>query len=208
MKLKFFNTAFAALMLAVTLVGNVANAGLIKGNLNVDNDHSVFLSTDDNVQGDLISVGVDNWKVTDTFSKDLVAGTDYFLHIYASDRGVVAGFLGDFTLEGNKHVFSNGLTEILTNTVDWKVATDGWINYSNVGMSDGKNGEGKWGEIAGVDSNATWIWSDDGCINCQRYFSLAISATTAAEQIPEPSTIAIFALAMIGLASRRLKKQS
>jgi len=200
MQNKFLKGIVASLAIAVS---GVASAGIITGAVNIDNGHSIYLSTDDNVQGDLISSAF-NWVDTDTFSANLDAGTDYYLHIAAVDVGVIAGVLGEFNLTGNDHVFSNGSTEVLTNTQDWSVSSSGWNNYVDVTYSNGTNGTSPWGLRSGVDSNAEWIWSADNCINCTRYFSLAITAT--AEEVPEPSTIAIFALGIMGLLSRRNKK--
>ena len=39
-------------------------------------------------------------------------------------------------------------------------------------------------------------------------YTFNIDTTPAVNAVPEPSTLAIFALGMIGLASRRFKKQS
>jgi len=197
MKSKFLNVFFAIFICSLS---SLANAGLITGELNVDNQHWVYLSTDDNTQGIEISSG-NNWTVTDTFSTNLTAGTDYFLHINAQDVGGIAAFLGNFSL-GNDHLFSNGLTEILTNTTNWKVSTSGWNSYVDATMVNGTNGVSPWGTRSAIDSNATWIWSSDAQNDNNVYFSLAITA------VPEPSTFAIFALGMIGLASRRFKKKS
>ena len=203
MKFKLLFTTLAGLILTATLLSNVANAGLITGNLNVDNIHEVFLSTDDNIEGISISSGSD-WQITDVISNNLIAGTDYFLHIKANNTDGPAAFLGDFSLVGNDHLFSNNLSEILTNVTDWKVSTSGWNNYVNA-TGYGNNGVGPWsGNTSGVDASATWIWASQVANNQDVYFSVAITAT----DVPEPSTLAIFALGMLGLASRRFKKQS
>ena len=202
MKLSLVKAVLITMSLFVVNFSQIAHAGLLTGALNVDNQHWVYLSTDDNTQGNLLSSGND-WTITDTFSAGLMAGTDYFLHIYAKDVGGIAGFLGEFNLTGSEHLFSNGLDEVLTNTSDWQVSTSGWNNYVNASMVNGTNGVGPWGNIAGVDSSATWIWTTDAQNDNQVYFSLAITAT----DVPEPSTLAIFALALMGLASRRANKQ-
>jgi hypothetical protein len=71
-------------------------------------------------------------------------------------------------------------------------------------MVNGTNGVKPWDTRNAIDSNAAWIWSSDADNDNNVYFSLAIKAT----DVPEPTSLAILALGMIGLASRRFKKQS
>jgi len=212
MRFDFCKRGLVGLVLAVTLLGNIANAGLITGNLNVDDAFTVYISTDDSIAGTEILSGA-GWKTTFSFNNySLTDGVDYYLHVHGRDiANVIAGFLGDFTLSGTGHVFSNLTTSALTNATGWQVSTSGWNNYQQA-STVGQNGDSPWGLRSGVNSNAQWIWSRSGAashLDNDTYFSLAITATNLkTEQIPEPSTIAIFALGIIGLASRRFKKQS
>ncbi len=207
MKLKSMKSIVTCMIFSIASLFNIANASVLTGNLNVDNTFSAYLSTDDNVQGALLVSGND-WTVTDTFSTNLTAGTDYYLHVKAQDWGYIAGFLGDFSIDTNDHVFNNGLAQLLTNTVDWNVSTTGWNNYTTASTSllgTSYNGIGPWGLRSGVDANADWIWSSESYTDLNAYFSTTITAVTA---VPAPSTMIIFGLALIGLASRRFKKQA
>ena len=207
MKLKSMKTIVTGMIFSIASLFNVASASVLTGNLNVDNTFSAYLSTDDNVQGALLVSGND-WTVTDTFSTNLTAGTDYYLHVQAEDWGYIAGFLGDFSIDTNDHVFNNGLAQLLTNNVDWNVSTTGWNNYTTASTSllgASYNGIGPWGLRSGVDANADWIWSSESYTDLNAYFSTTITAVTA---VPAPSTMIIFGLALIGLASRRFKKQA
>lgn len=207
MKLKSMKTIVTGMIFSIASLFNIANASVLTGNLNVDNTFSAYLSTDDNVQGALLVSGND-WTVTDTFSTNLTAGTDYYLHVQAEDWGYIAGFLGDFSIDTNDHVFNNGLAQLLTNNVDWNVSTTGWNNYTTASTSllgTSYNGIGPWGLRSGVDANADWIWSSESYTDLNAYFSTTITAVTA---VPAPSTMIIFGLALIGLASRRFKKQA
>jgi len=159
---------------------NEGNSGTsLTGSLNVDNTFIAYISTDDSVQGTLIGSGND-WPTTVDIATTLTVGQDYFLHIYATDVGGVAGFLGDFELTGIDHVFSNGLTTLNTNTSNWSVNTSDWNNYQTA-SGYGLNGVSPWGTRSGVDSNAEWIWSSDNLGDNINYFSTKISASVPLE---------------------------
>lgn len=53
-------------------------------------------------------------------------------------------------------------------------------------------------QIREFGSNSEWLWLDQ----------LAVKYEPSVESVPEPSTLAVFALGILGLASRRFKKQS
>jgi MSHA biogenesis protein MshQ len=146
----------------------------LTGSMNVDNAFSAYISTDDSVQGTLIGSG-NNWPTTVDIAATLTEGQDYYLHIYATDAGGVAGFLGNFELSGTGHTFSNGLTTLNTDTVNWSVSTSDWSNYQ-AASSYGVNGTSTWGTQENVDVNAEWIWSSDNNGDNINYFSTTISA--------------------------------
>jgi MSHA biogenesis protein MshQ len=148
--------------------------GNFSGSLNVDNAFSAYISTDDAVQGTLIGSGT-NWPTTIDISTTLTPGQTYYLHIYATDAGGVAGFLGNFELTGSDHTFSNGLNSLNTNTSDWRVSTSGWSNYQ-AASGYGTNGVSPWGTQSAVNSNAVWIWSANNDSDNVNYFSTTISA--------------------------------
>ena len=84
------------------------------------------------------------------------------------------------------------------------MSTSGWSDYETASMVGGTNGVWPWGKRTAIDSNATWIWTSKAYDDNNVYFSAAITAT----DVPEPSTLAIFALGLMGLVSRRFKKQA
>ncbi len=195
-----FKAILATLAFSALALTSTAKAGLIEGNLNVDNKHTVYISTADNVAGVAVS-SYYGWQHTDTFSAALTSGVDYYLHIQASNDGGPAAFLGDFTLDGSEHVFANGLDTIETNTVDWSVSNSGWGGYTTA-TGYGTNGVAPWGFQSGVDSSAQWIWSSSVYNNQSAYFTVAIQAV----DVPEPSSIAILGLALFAFAGRRFNK--
>ena len=146
------------------------------GNLNVDNRFEAYISTDDSERGTLLASG-GNWPTTYTLASSLLDGQEYYLHIKATDTGGPAGFLGDFELTDTSHRFSNGLTTLNTNTVNWSVSTSGWSNYE-LASAFGVNGVNPWKAQSGVNASAQWIWSSDNSADNTAYFSTKIVAAT------------------------------
>ncbi len=188
---------------AILFVSTGAQASLLTGGLNVDNAFHAYISTDDNVQGVLIGSGT-NWPTTSGVNASLTAGQDYFLHIDARDYiNGLSAFLGDFTLSGSDHLFSNGSNFVTTNTIDWLVSTTGWSGYGAV-VDKGHNGISPWGVRHEIDSSAHWIWSNDQSVGNHAYFTLSINAV----DVPEPSILALMGLGIFGvcLSRRKMKK--
>lgn len=117
------------------------------------------------------------------------------------DDGFIAGFLGDFTLGGNAS-FAGGSANLTTDRSHWLVSASGFGSGYQTPISYGTNGVGPWGLHSGIDSNAQWIWSPDGCTNCTRYFSTSLNVTA----VPEPSTIAMLSAGAFGLLLARRRR--
>ena len=165
----------APLLVVDYTVAGSGGSNLI-GSMNVDNNFIAYISTDDSVAGTQIGSG-NNWPTTVDIATTLTAGQDYYLHVYATDSGSVAGFLGDFEITGGDHTFSNSTTTLNTNTAHWSVSTSGWSNYQGA-SSYGVNGVSPWGNRSGVDASAEWIWSSDNNGDNVNYFTATISAAS------------------------------
>jgi hypothetical protein len=173
--------------------------GALSGFLNVDNAFTAFLSTDPALTGATVASGND-WTVTNAFAGvPLLAGQDYWFQLRVRDEGVIAGFLATLTLSGDTHRFVNGGTTLLTNTSDWTAGTADWQVGPQALVSRGTNGVAPWGAFAQQSTSAQWVWTQDDCIDCTRYFSTRIVA------VPEPATVALVAtgLALLPFARRR-----
>ncbi|MEE4146746.1 MAG: DUF11 domain-containing protein [Halieaceae bacterium] len=159
-----------------------SHAATLSGDINVDNSHTTYISTDDSVAGTQIATG-NNWPVTNSFSGvDLEAGRPYYLHVNGVDAGGVAAFLGDFTLTGGGHSFAGGGTTVTTGT-NWLVSTTGWSGYV-AATGYGTNGVAPWGlRPAPADPSAVWIWSANNNADNDVYFSMAI--------LPTPTDLAV-----------------
>lgn len=97
-------------------------------------------------------------------------------------------------------------------------ASNGWADFT----AGANNGAGPWGLMPGIDAAAKWVWYAGG--NCSTanptnggcdagewlVFRIAAAATpdnprpdSNTNNVPEPTTLALFGLGLIGLAARR-----
>jgi hypothetical protein len=189
-------SALAALALAV-LLPSTGSAQRLSGQLTVDNSFAAYLSSSATVQGTLISSGT-NWQQTYSFSDILLTpGQDYYLQVRGTDVGVISAFLGSFALTGTEFAFANGTQRLTTNINDWFVSTTAFGVGLASPISEGANGVSPWGVRPGIERDASWIWSDDRCINCTRYFQTRIGAVVAT--IPEPASFGLLAIGATAL---------
>lgn len=165
----------AAIVLTLFYAGFAMSASNLSGKIHVDNSFEVYISSDDSIQGTLLSTG-SNWPTAYALASSLNAGQDYYLHVKAIDAGGAAGFIGDFEITGTDHTFSNDLATLTTNTSDWIVSKTGWSNYLPV-SNYGANGASPWrNRTSTVSSSAQWIWSSNNVDDNVNYFSTKISA--------------------------------
>lgn len=179
MKFKFLKAAYLSALMAIC---SNANAGLITGT-----DIEIEKKSVSYIEFALFDTGVINWSLT-----GLPDGQEQFADI-AYHYALFDGSFGSF---GSLlvHDTARGLIKSLTGKT-----LDAGIYTFAVGISILTETEARTG-FASTPFNFTQLYN----------FSLSgdtLQTTSGAvAQVPEPTTLAIFALGVLGLASRKFKK--
>lgn len=227
MKFKFMKVTILALVMCVS---SVAQAGLIIGNqefldlgLTTEKTNAqieAMISTDNTLSGYSLATDVDAAMLYNLIPGASHTDTGYHAIDYASSSSTSQAVMNFFAAG---YLKTYNLAEIRTDThgIDFtrNGISSGYLRYMNAGdSSDNQTG---YFEVLHYNLTVTGFfnWAGRPDVNlADTTASLGDWASRSDEEIhslyvrtidvPEPSTIAIFALGMIGLASRRFKKQS
>ena len=199
MKLKFFRTAFASLLLSATCFVNVANASLITQWADSVIDYSSEYSTGSWSAAQVLGA-------PDTFSYGDIATS------WAPSSA--NGTMEYLTLGFNTAVYANGamIRETMGNGFVTQIDVLDTLDVFHTVWA------GTDTSLPGVPFNFTVNWTQTNYLVKGLKIHVSTDATASWEEIdavqlsgyttsvPEPTTLAIFALGIMGLASRRFKK--
>ncbi len=208
MKCKFLKTVLVS---TVLVISSLANAGIISGFHQTDGGKTVDLSSlewltwdqTNNISRDDIENGIGNTFLADGWR---YAERSEFEALFDSLWGGRAEGWQNSNQDGASWVKTNLSVGLYTNAIAFGDSADCggsscWAHY-NVNSTQGWFHD-YYGLSTGIDSinNQTYSYSSTSSASLSNTSALVRSTT-----VPEPSTLAIFALGIIGLASRRFKK--
>jgi hypothetical protein len=197
MKNKFIYAALVGLVFSVSSAINVANAGLITLT-------GPSVSNVDNLTATLVELeSFETGIINDLNLAINMTGISYDLSVLLThvDTGSAATIWLSDNLNGG-HYFSS------TNTLfDDEAMLDFHPNYSTVAASSYRSVD-LLSIFDGEQISGTWQLSitNTGCCDGEGDELVAWSIMADVTDVPEPTSLAIFALGLIGLASRRLNK--
>jgi len=196
---RFFIVCAALFVFTISI--SVVKAATLTANMTADDAFSFYISSDDTQLGTFIGSG-NSWGTTYTFTTGI--SSSCYLHVVADDtQGVIAGYIGDFSLADTNYCFSNGTQTLLTDASDWSVSKSGFGQNYVAPNAFASNGSSPWGYKSGISSNAYWIWTNSGYdLYTTRYFSTSITA------VPEPVACMSLIVGICCLLAYRQRKRN
>ena len=225
----FARIATVASVLAAGLtLGTAAQAVPVTAHITADNHYALYTGQANgsgmsyvgrNELGESGSVGAYNWSVAETWNFN--AGAGDYAYVVAWDTGGPQMWIGDFlygssTLVSNTASWeyfvapsgsswdANGAPPVTTAVLDGLIDAANWLAPT----AQDNNGASPWGTVSGLDSDAKFLWHDtttgstsgsDGSFVVFR----ALVPFEAQNNVPEPGSLALAGLALLGAAAAR-----
>jgi hypothetical protein len=145
----------------------------VSANITSNDTFYLYVSQDESEEGTLVGKG-QGWASIHSINAALVPGVTNYIHVKCIDnKGPVAAFIADFTLNDPDFHFTDGTQKITTCEDHWQVYVDKFNGEPGSVVSIGKNGLGSWSTRFGIDLEANWIWTQRG-EKGTRYFSTPV----------------------------------
>jgi hypothetical protein len=215
MGVKMLKGAFAGLALSVS---GIANAGLVTLEAQNSGWYDINGISNGNIDNTCTGCGSNlfrawfGWDLNSIALTEIITSANLVLYSDSlnqenqniSFHDVVTSYanlgqdgLSTYTDLGQGVLFSSGIGQDLWNTFE---LTAGAISALNTARGS------RFAIGAVNDSGGDWLGYNNGVSTSGSYYRLEIT-TEATPSVPEPSTIAILTLGLMGIAARRYKKQ-
>ncbi|AOW77657.1 hypothetical protein A3Q34_12825 [Colwellia sp. PAMC 20917] len=203
MKFKFLKLAVIGLTLTI---GGIANAGLIYDNGGPSTYSAYSIGSSETADDFILATAYDINSV-EFYFQNFNGITGWGQDITYSFYNDNSGSIGSLIATGN----GQNVTAV-DSGLAWCCGGNAWEVNFDLASTISLNAGHYWLGLTGASGSSPW-WVTTSAISG---YSGKINGSTVAndfafslssQDVPEPSTLAIFALGMIGLASRRFKKQ-
>ncbi len=145
----------------------------VSANITSNDTFYLYVSQEESEEGTLVGKG-QGWASIHSINAALIPGVTNYIHVKCIDnKGPVAAFIADFTLNDPDFHFMDGTQRILTSEDHWLAYLDKFGGTAASVVSIGKNGLGSWSTRFGIDLEANWIWTQRGDKGT-RYFSTPV----------------------------------
>lgn len=219
------HTASAALLAATTLVAfaGTAHAGPVTATITADNHYALYTTSGSGVAyiggnetGTAGSPGTYNWSKAETWNFN--AGEYIYIAAW-SDNSVAQGLLAQLVMESETILSGDARWEVMSTGIDLNTGAshptsgdiESWVslaesnNLWEAPHVGGANGIQPWGVIAGITTDANWMWrgieSGDplsGGANHGEFLIFRIPGV-----VPAPGPIALAGLGGLFMARRK-----